>query len=124
MTDNAYPPGYRPLPRKNVALALLLAFFLGPIGLLYASVRAGIMVLCIPVVCTLAAAIGFLLKEPMIWSPALTFLAVYALCSWVLCLVLALVLSQRYNEEQQRREDMMVQEYRIAHREYEMSHNL
>jgi hypothetical protein len=121
MTDSPYPPGYRSLPRKNVALALVLAFFFGPLGLLYASVRAGIMVLCIPVFCTLAALVGFLADEPMIYAPALTFLAVYAICSWVLCLVLALVLSQRYNEEQQRREDMIRQEYRIAHVEYEMS---
>ncbi|RYZ20926.1 MAG: hypothetical protein EOO16_14895 [Chitinophagaceae bacterium] len=112
MTDSPYPPGYEPKPRKNVVLALALAFFFGPLGLLYASVRAGIMVLCIPVLCSVAAAVGFLADEPMIYSPAITFLIVYALCSWVLCLVLALVLSQRYNEEQQRREQMLLQEYR------------
>jgi hypothetical protein len=119
MRDFPYPPGFRALPRKNVVLALVLAFCFGPLGLLYASVRAGIMILCIPVVCTVAALIGFLADEPMIYSPALTFLAVYALCSWVLCLVLALTLSQRYNEEQQRREDMQLQEFRIANVEYQ-----
>jgi hypothetical protein len=58
-------------PRKSVGVALLLAFLFGPLGLFYASVTGGIVMLIVSVVLALMTyGISILLTLPicMIWA--------------------------------------------------------
>lgn len=64
-----------PRPAKSVAIALLFAVFLGPVGLLYASLRGGILLVILAIT---FACMKFLF---------LTFLVWLAACIWAVAAV-------------------------------------
>lgn len=72
-----YPPqGYMPPPQvllaqKSMPLALILTFFFGPLGLLYASVRDGLILICISIAVaflTLGFGLIFVWIGSMVWA--------------------------------------------------------
>ena len=72
-----YPPqGYMPPPQvllaqKSMPLALILTFFFGPLGLLYASVRDGLILICISIavaILTLGFGLIFVWIGSMVWA--------------------------------------------------------
>lgn len=72
--------GYR-LPLKSVAVALLFAVFLGPVGLLYATSFGGIVM--IP--------IGFFMVCTKLW--------VLVLFVWLISCVWSVLATNRYNKK-------------------------
>lgn len=72
-----YPQqGYMPPPQvllaqKSMPLALILTFFFGPLGLLYASVRDGLILICISIavgILTLGFGLIFVWIGSMVWA--------------------------------------------------------
>lgn len=64
-------PAYVAVPQKNMALALVLSFFFGPLGLFYASITGGIVMLILSIVfaiVTLGISIIFTIPACMIWA--------------------------------------------------------
>ena len=70
-----------PLPYKNNAIALLYAVLLGPIGLLYSSLRGGIIMLLLAFI---------VLSHPLPVPIALT---------WLGCCIWAVFATNRYNQK-------------------------
>ena len=72
MDNQQTPPQYMVVQTpKNLGLALLLAFFLGPIGLFYATVKGGVILLIVSVVVgllTLGVGLLFMWIPSMIWA--------------------------------------------------------
>jgi len=69
------------LPLKSVAIALLFAVFLGPVGLLYATSFGGIIL--IP--------IGFVVVCTKLWVPILFV--------WLISCIWSVVATNRYNKK-------------------------
>lgn len=69
------------LPLKSVAVALLFAVFLGPVGLLYATSLGGIIM--IPV--------GFFILCTKLWVPILFV--------WLISCIWSVVATNRYNKK-------------------------
>ncbi len=71
-------PGYPPQPQmiiaqspKSMGLALILTFLFGPLGLLYASVKAGLIMICVAIVVVpLTLGFGYFITVPvsMAWA--------------------------------------------------------
>jgi hypothetical protein len=72
--------------KKNMIAALVLALFLGPIGLLYASVTGGIIMLAINAITLILSIVTFGLLTP-----------IFGL-SWLTCLVWAALAVDRKNK--------------------------
>ncbi len=69
------------LPYKNLALSLLFSVFLGPIGLLYATARGGIIMLLIA-----------------FWVISARF-SVPIILMWISCCVWSVLATNRYNDK-------------------------
>ncbi len=69
------------LPLKSVAGALLFTVFLGPVGLLYATALGGIIMILV----------GFVIISSKLWVPILLF--------WVMCCVISVLATNRYNKK-------------------------
>lgn len=76
MQPGCPPQGYMPPPQvllaqKSMPLALILTFFFGPLGLLYASVRDGLIMICISIavaILTLGFGLIFVWVGSMVWA--------------------------------------------------------
>jgi hypothetical protein len=79
-------------PFKNMAVAILLAFFLGPIGLLYATFLGGVIM----------AIIIFILLSATLASQSIGPLVVLA---WLICPFWAALSCGRQNKKMMRRFD-------------------
>lgn len=69
-------------PQKSMGTALLLAFFFGPLGLLYASVAGGIIMLVVTIIL-------------MIFTLGLSLFI-----TWPVCVIWAAIAVNKYREEQ------------------------
>jgi len=69
------------LPYKNLAAALLFSVFLGPVGLLYASVRGGILMVVI----------AFVVMSSRYPVPIILM--------WILCCIWSVLATNRYNQK-------------------------
>jgi len=84
---------------KSVVLALILAFFFGPFGLLYASISGGLIMLFIPVVLCFLFILGLFQEDPtlLVWSFSL--ILIFTLTYWLILLIWAAVAIKNYNDE-------------------------
>jgi len=83
---------------KSKGLAILLVFLLGPVGLFYASVRAGITMSLLPFVAGVAVVAFGLNGDAAIMIGALGFLVFFVAVYWIVCFVWAITAVQDYNK--------------------------
>lgn len=78
MTSNERPPQ---LPLKNIAAALLFSVFLGPVGLLYASLYGGIVMILV----------GFIVVSAQYPVPIIM--------AWLISCIWSVAATNRYNNK-------------------------
>lgn len=93
-----YPTNYVVTkPQKSVGIAILLALVLGPIGLFYASVTGGLVMLFGPIIALVVMIYGLVNDKEILWTSSLILILFLVLFWWLICMIWAVIGVNSYN---------------------------
>ena len=84
-------------PQKSVGIAILLTLVFGPIGLFYATVTGGLVMLFGPFILLVLMIMGFVADNPLLWGSTAMLLLFFVLFWWLVCMVWAAIGVSNYN---------------------------
>lgn len=84
---------------KSVAIAILLTFSFGPVGLFYASITGGLIMTFTPIFLGLLTFVGLFQDDWLLFGWSLGLLAICALTFWLISMIWAVISVSSYNRE-------------------------
>jgi hypothetical protein len=84
---------------KSIGIALLLTFLFGPIGLLYASVSGGLIMIFTPIFILLLLIFGGSQNNLVLVGLSLGLIIIFALSYWLINIIWAVISVSSYNKE-------------------------
>jgi len=93
------PPFYVSKQKKSVILAILLSVLFGPLGLLYATVSGGLLMLVLPIIFVIILFAGIIQENEVLVLLSSGLLLISALTFWLVNIIWAVISVNNYNEE-------------------------
>jgi len=84
--------------QKNIGIAILLTFLFGPLGLLYASISGGIIMILIPICIFFLLISGYVQENTVLFGLSSILLIIFALTDWIICIAWAVLSVIKYNK--------------------------
>lgn len=90
---------YIKVKTKSLGLAIVLTLLFGPLGLLYATIRGGLIMILTPLILFLFLIIGLANQSVGLFASSAILLVVFSISYWIICVVWAATAVSNYNNK-------------------------
>ena len=84
---------------KSIGIALLLTFLFGPIGLFYASISGGLIMIITPIILIVLLYAGVWQESSLLMAWTSGLIIIFILAYWLIILIWAVIGVRNYNEK-------------------------